>query len=67
MHRIIARGFERRKIFQDGHEPKNVLDRLGKILNVAFEQISHPKEQGVDVGKIARRVSELLDLNSSEV
>ena len=33
LHHIIARGIERRKIFQDDHDLNNFLDRLGGILN----------------------------------
>lgn len=32
LHHIIARGIERRKIFQDDHDRNNFLDRLGGIL-----------------------------------
>jgi REP element-mobilizing transposase RayT len=32
LHHIIARGIERRKIFQDDHDYNNFLDRLGGIL-----------------------------------
>jgi REP element-mobilizing transposase RayT len=32
LHHIIARGIERRKIFQDDHDHNNFIDRLGDIL-----------------------------------
>ena len=33
LHHVIARGIEGRKIFQDNHDRRNFIDRLGDIIS----------------------------------
>jgi len=57
LHHIIARGIEKRKIFQDDSDRNNFLERLGEILK---ENKTPLQAQGIDIAKIATRVSELM-------
>jgi hypothetical protein len=57
LYRITARGNEERKIFQDDFDRNNFPDRLGQILR---ETKTPLQAQGIDVAKIATRISQLM-------
>jgi len=57
LYHIIARGNEERKIFQDDFDRNNFPERLGQILT---ETKTLLQAQGIDVAKIAARISQLM-------
>ena len=62
LHHIIARGIERKRIFTNGVDRDNFLNRLGN-----FERKYHLKSNGFNFENVLGQVAELLDLKPEQV